>query len=342
MQWKSALIIFQIFLMVGLLTASCQTKLPESKMNGISLVASRDSILDTEADYVAETEANYIALMPFAFLPDQEDPQLRFNIKRQWFGERQEGIEHTVSKLRERNLKIMVKPQIWIRNGGFTGDLQFETEVDWKQFEDSYAEFILLYAEISEELDVELLCIGTELFNFVSNRPAFWNRLISEVRAIYSGQITYAENWDKFDQTTIWNELDYIGVDAYFPISTEASPETDQIKKGWEPHLNSLETVSEKFSKQIIFTEFGYRSIDFTLKTPWNSEREHPGLNFNLQANAYRVIFDQIWSKDWFAGGFLWKWHQETGSGGLENSRFTPQNKPAEKVIKEFYSSFRN
>ena len=154
MQWKSALLIIQIFLMVGLLTASCQTNQRSPKMNGISLLASRDSILDTEINYVVETEANYIALMPFGFLPDSQEPQLKFNINRQWFGERKEGIEHTVSKLRERNLKIMVKPQIWLRNGTFTGDLEFETEEDWKQFEDSYAEFILLYAEISEELEV--------------------------------------------------------------------------------------------------------------------------------------------------------------------------------------------
>ena len=43
-------------------------------MNGISLVASRDSILDTEVNYVVETEANYIALMPFGFLPDSQEP----------------------------------------------------------------------------------------------------------------------------------------------------------------------------------------------------------------------------------------------------------------------------
>lgn len=342
MQWKSALLIIQIFLMVGLLTASCQTNQRSPKMNGISLVASRDSILDTEVNYVVETEANYIALMPFGFLPDSQEPQLKFNINRQWFGERKEGIEHTISKLNERKLKIMVKPQIWIRNGAFTGDLEFETEEDWKQFEDSYAKFILLYAEISEELDVELFCIGTELFNFVSNRPDFWKNLISEVRKIYSGQITYAENWDKFDQTTIWDELDYIGVDAYFPLSDEASPDIDQIKEGWEPHLSSLESVSDKFQKQIIFTEFGYRSIDHALKTPWNPEREHPGLNLKLQANAYKVLFEQVWSREWFAGGFLWKWHQSTKSGGLENSRFTPQNKPAEKELKSFYGSFRN
>jgi len=29
-------------------------------------------------------------------------------------------------------------------------------------------------------------------------------------------------------------------------------------------------------------------------------------------------------------------------AGGLENNRFTPQNKPAENVVKKYYQKFRN
>ena len=103
-----------------------------------------------------------------------------------------------------------------------------------------------------------------------------------------------------------------------------------------------LESLSEEYRKQVIFTEYGYRSMDFALKEPWNSSREVSGLNHGLQARALQSLYEEFWDEDWFAGGFLWKWHQGENSGGIQNDRFTPQNKPAEKIVKEYYSKFRN
>ena len=52
------------------------------------------------------------------------------------------------------------------------------------------------------------------------------------------------------------------------------------------------------------------------------------------------TLFDTFWKEEWFAGGFIWKWfHDHEQSGGGDNSRFTPQNKPAETVIKTNYAS---
>lgn len=331
-----------IFLMIISLILSCQAEIPSRKLNGISLVASRDSLTAQQIEPLIAVNANSVALMPFGFLRDTEDPELYFNLERQWFGERAEGMEQAILLLKERNLKIMVKPQIWIRGGEFTGDLKFNSEADWKKFERSYREFILLYAKIAEKHKVELFCIGTELFNFVKARPEFWDSLIAEVRKEFNGKIVYAENWDKVDQTAIWKNLDYIGVDAYFPLHDAASPNKDEIKESWQKHKTMLKGLSSEYLKPILFTEYGYRNIDHSLKEPWNSDRNISSLNHNLQAKALESLFEEFWIENWFAGGFLWKWHQHEDSGGLENDRFTPQNKPAENTVKEYYAKFRN
>ena len=63
-------------------------------------------------------------------------------------------------------------------------------------------------------------------------------------------------------------------------------------------------------------------------------------VNLEAQADATQVIFDEFWKEDWFAGGFVWKWFiHHSNSGGEKDNRFTPQNKPAEKVIRNFYGS---
>lgn len=215
--------IFRTFLVMFsfLLLNSCTTRSVNAKYNGISLVASRDSLHSQHVEPIIQVNANAVALMPYAFMGDKDNPELIFNNNRQWFGEREEGIQHAIAILKKKKLKLMMKPHIWLRNGEFTGDLSFNSEKEWEKFEDSYRNYILFYTEIAEKHHFDLVCIGTELFNFVDQRPEFWKNLIKEIRKKYHGKLVYAENWDKADQTKIWQHLDYIGVDAYFPLSEE-------------------------------------------------------------------------------------------------------------------------
>lgn len=331
-----------ILVLIGILLQSCQAEIPSRKYNGISLVASRDSLKESQIDPILSINANAVALMPYAFMRSLEQPELIFDVDRQWFGERAEGIEQAIAILHEKKLKIMIKPHIWIRNGEFTGNLNFSSEKDWESFEASYRNYVLLYAGIAEKHQVEMFCVGTELFNFTNIRPDFWESLIGDVRKVYNGKIVYAENWDKVDKTEIWEEVDYIGVDAYFPIHDSASPEKEEIREGWKKHKTMLQELSLEYHKPIIFTEYGYRNIDHSLKEPWNSERNYSNINHDLQARALQVIYEEFWTENWFHGGFLWKWHQHEEAGGLSNDRFTPQNKPAQDVVKNYYSRFRN
>ncbi|APU68501.1 glycoside hydrolase family 113 [Christiangramia flava] len=330
-----------LLMLLWVSASSCQSDQLLKKYNGISLVASRDSLTEKQANRLIDINANAAALMPYAFLSSEDSPELHFNSDRQWFGERVEGIEQAIDKLHQHNIKVMMKPHIWLRNGSFTGDLNFKTDQDWAQFENSYREYILLYVEIAEKHQVELFCIGTELYNFVKNRPEFWGELIAEIRDQYHGKLVYAENWDKVDQTEIWKSLDYIGVDAYFPLSDKVAPKLQEIRSGWQKHKSMLKDLSEEYDKPVLFTEYGYRSIDFAVKEPWHSGREKTETNHGLQARALEATYQEFWTENWFAGGFLWKWHQHETSGGLENDRFTPQNKPAENTIKEYYRKFK-
>ena len=64
-------------------------------------------------------------------------------------------------------------------------------------------------------------------------------------------------------------------------------------------------------------------------------------VNLNAQTNAMQAFFETFWHEDWIAGGFIWKWyHNNDRAGGNDNTRFTPQNKPAEAIIKDVY--FKN
>lgn len=327
----------RFFIFVFSLFLSCIGfgQISDTKMNGISFVGTKKLISNANLKPVIDIHANWITVMPFAFIP-KGTASVQYNQNLQWSGETVNGIEHTVELAKKNKLKILLKPHIWMHYS-WIGDLTFDSESKWETFEASYTAYILEFAKLSEKLNIDIFCIGVEVKKMVIERPDFWEQLILKVRTIYSGKITYAANWDNYQNISFWDQLDFIGIDAYFPVSNTKTPSYQSCFIGWKPHYDTIKKLSLTTNKKVIFTEFGYRNIDFTAKEPWN-ESSNQTFNSIAQENAYRAIFSRFWGEDWFAGGFLWKWfpnHSKTG--GIKNNRFTPQNKPCEKIIRHFY-----
>ena len=326
-------------ILIFFITIFCSCRAQNKKINGVSFVSSRDSINTTHTQPVKKASANYVALMPFGFIKNLKSPNVAFNGKRQWYGETGKGLRQYANEFKKEHIKLMIKPQIWVWGGAYTGHIVMNSEEEWEILENSYKTFIITYAKIAEELDADIFCIGTELEQFVSKRPGYWKELIQKIRKVYSGKITYAANWDEFKRTPFWDKLDYIGIDAYFPVSDSKTPTVEDCLEGLKAHKQVVYNLSKKNDKPVLFTEFGYRSVDYAGKEPWKSDRSMIEVNLEAQTNTTRALFKTFWKEDWFAGGFVWKWfHNYENSGGEENSRFTPQNKPVEAIIKEQYS----
>ncbi|MEM6686630.1 MAG: glycoside hydrolase [Bacteroidota bacterium] len=331
---------FRLLLLCAcLIQFSCTSQ--SKKINGVSFVAAPKAADQSHVDPVIKVNANYAAIMPFGFMKKLYATEIVHNTDRQWFGETRKGAKQYSELLQKNNIKIMIKPQIWVWNGEFTGFIKMESEADWKAFEASYESFILEYAELAEELNAEIYCIGTELHEFVAARPEFWKQLITKVKKTYKGKLTYAENWDSFAKVPFLDQLDFIGIDAYFPLSDEKMPSLESLQKGWQPHKHKMTKISDKYGKKVLFTEYGYRSMDYTGKEPWDSSMRGKVLNLKAQEIALQALFNEFWKEDWFAGGFIWKWFiDDEKVGGLQDNQFTPQNKPAEAILRDTYKKY--
>ena len=334
--WTILTVGFFIFLM------GCSATIPSpEKVNGVSFVASKDSINDIHVKPLITLNANYASVMPFGFIRELAHPDIIFNSERQWFGETETGVKQYVEILHKHHIKVMLKPQIWVWRGEFTGFIKMAHDEDWKTLEDSYSKFILTYAKVAQDANVEMFCIGTELENFIDERPEYWSQLIVEIRKIYKGKLTYAANWNEYNRTPFWDDLDFIGIDAYFPVDAKQSPTMEDIKKGWHKFKSDIRNSSVKHNKPILFTEFGYRSIDYAGRAPWTVDRVDKQVNLEAQAILTQALFEEFWQEKWFAGGFVWKWfHKHEAVGGADDNRFTPQNKPAEAVIRKYYQRY--
>ena len=150
--------------LLNIFIIACSATIPEKEMiNGVSYVASREAINQSHIDPVVKVNANYAAIMPFGFMQELNTPEIYYNSSKQWFGETKKGAEQYILELKKNNIKIMLKPQIWVWRGEFTGDIMMLSEDDWKSLEESYSKFILEYAQLAQEVEVEIFCIGTEL-----------------------------------------------------------------------------------------------------------------------------------------------------------------------------------
>lgn len=335
-------IILLIGCLVFVIQLSCKGQSPE-KINGVSFVAAPEKVTNKHIEPVVQLNANYAAVMPFGFLRTLDAPEVRYNSEQQWYGERLDGAKQYIAQLHQSGIKVMLKPQIWVWRGEFTGKIKMNSEGHWKTLEKTYEQFILDYAQLAADSNVEIYCIGTELEQFVKHRPDFWKSLINKIRAVYKGKLTYAANWDEYTKTTFWNALDYIGIDGYFPLSEDKTPQVEILRKAWQKHKIAMKKQADSLQKQILFTEFGYRSVDYAAAKPWEVDYSKTSVNLEGQVNTTKVLFEELWNEDWFAGGFIWKWfinHEK--AGGENDPRFTPQNKPVENVIREFYLQQKN
>jgi len=304
------------------------------KINGISLVSPWSHEFDTSFRNVSKVSPNYVAIIPYAFTRP-ETAEVIFDHPRQWWGEKESGADSLIQIAKMKNLKIMLKPHLWVGGQGWAGDLAFDS-LQWLKWEKDYEKYVLTYAKLAQDLNVDIFCIGTEIRNSVKSRPEFWLNLIKDVRKIYIGRVTYAANWDNYKNVSFWNELDYIGIDAYFPISEDSVPSVEHLVNEWKDVKGELRDFSNKNSSQILFTEYGYQSVIKTAGEHWKADKKQ--ISMVSQANAYESLYQSFWKENWFAGGFIWKWHIINEVGGMNDPNFTPQDKPAEDVIYKWYS----
>jgi hypothetical protein len=327
------LVVFALFCI------SISNSIGQSKINGIGFVSTQNKISAENVTPLIEVNANAVAINPFAFVRAIDNPKITFKSNHSWYGETKDGIKQYASEFKKQGLKIMLKPQVWVMNGTYTGLIKMNSEEDWKTFESDYRDFILYHAQIANDIEADLLCVGVELEQFTVNRPDYWKGLIKEIRTIYKGKLTYAANWDEYKRIKFWHKLDFIGIDAYFPLSDLKTPSVKNLEQGWIKYKNEIIGIQKKYARPILFTEYGYRNKDFGAKEPWDSGHNDKSVNHEVQCNALQAIHNQFWNEKWFAGGFLWKWFPKHKSAGGENeNRFTPQNKPAEKLLKKLYS----
>ena len=279
--------------------------------------------------------SNAIAIVPYTFMRDVNKAS-NLHFEHSPGGENDEGLIHSLFEAKQLGMSTMMKPQIWV-NKSWPGDIEMKSAAEWDQFFEHYTKWILHFALLSEIHEVESLCLGVELSKSTLQQEAHWREIIRKIRAVYSGHLTYAANWgEEFEQIKFWDDLDFIGLNCYYPLSSKENVSKRELKAGFKKTIAKIEQVAKRYNKTIVFTEIGFRSVDQTWINPHEASNGR-AFNEDAQKQCYEIVFEAIHNKKWCGGILWWKWPSYLDNRRKNNTAFTPHNKSTEVVIEKWF-----
>jgi len=289
----------------------------------------------------SRVNVEWIALTPFAYQSTYDLPNLSLGSDPP-----DDHLRRAIADAHAMGLKVMLKPHIWLRDQSaerWRGTIGMRTEEDWQAWFRNYERVILHYAALAADTDVELFCVGVELARTTLEREENWRRVISRVRERYDGPLVYAANWlEEYEDIPFWDAVDYVGINAFFPLSDAPGPSLDELRRRARMVAQEVELVHLHTGKPVIFTEVGFKSVPGTAVRPWLWSRgSDRTVDLEEQTRCYQAILEVFWDKPWFYGIYWWKWFSDMSRGGSHHSGFTPQHKPAEEILAEWYGRSR-
>lgn len=285
---------------------------------------------------LASFNTTAIAVVPYSYMDDPHRPNF-FPVMRHPGAETDESVIHVVHSARQLGMQSLLKPQVWLDHGSWSGFVEMQKEEDWELFFDFYYRWIRHYALLAQIHGVEALSVGVEFGKATLGHEEEWKNIFQKLRGIYNGQLTYCANWgEEFEKLSFWNELDFIGLNCYYPLSPHQEANRSELRAGFQENLTKVEQIAARFNKPIIFTEIGFRPVDYTWKNP---HEDHLGRPFNEEAQrqCYEIVFEEIANQSWCQGILWWKWPCHELRSTQVKKGFSPMDRLAEQTVKYWF-----
>lgn len=320
---------------------------------------------------VPQTGANCVALVWNWYVDTLEDTNVRAitvdapNDPQYGPTATAEQLAYAIGRFRAQGLRVWLKPHVDVRDGSYRGEIRFSDPDAYQAWMDHYDTLLMQAADLARQYGAYGLVIGTELDSLADNSDAAhtqrWSAVIAGVRQRFSGYLSYAANWPTAEAIGFWDQLDVMGVDAYFPLSSAAQPQAEELQNAW--YYSQLSSVGRPYEylgklvtrhhKPLMLTEIGYRSRSHCAADPADysdiaddDPQNDAMLDEACQVNAYQAMYAQFGGQPWLAGMLVWNWEVFPGAetGTLPDDAdpdqhyltrgFTSYGKPSAQVMR--------
>jgi hypothetical protein len=293
-------------------------------------------------DEAARMGATWVSLTPFGRVWDLRGRGVDLVFEAP-FEDNRAAVLETIHQAHARGLRVFLVPHLWVESGGWRALIDPGDDAAWARWAASYRDFLLTWTDVAREGQVEMLSLGVELRSWVTTaRVASFLPIIEEVRARFGGLLTYSANWDDVADTMILDELDVIGVNAFYPLAEREGAALPELSAGGRKVAAELAALAAAWQRPVLLTEIGYTTRRDPAVKPWEwpDGMRDVVVDEKAQADAYQAIIAPLLDARWCAGFFVWRLYADPGDVSQEAEwGFSPRGKLAELVMRDAFSA---
>lgn len=293
-------------------------------------------------DEVVSLGGTWVSLTPFGRVWDLTPTGVSLTFEMP-FEENRAAVKRMVAQAHERGLRVFLIPHLWVETGGWRALIDPKSDRGWAQWQASYRQFLLTWAEVARETQVDMLSVGVELRSWVtSQRAGAFIDIIHDVRSIYPGLLTYSSNWDDSADTLIWDELDLVGINAFYPLAERPGSTFETQLAAGQEIARKVEKLSTHFARPVVLTEIGYTTRKDPALKPWEwpDGMSNVVVDERAQATSYAALIAPFLDARFCAGFFIWRLYADPNDLSQEAEwGFSPRGKIAELIVRDAFAA---
>jgi hypothetical protein len=284
--------------------------------------------------------ANWVSLTPFGRVGSKAglgvDPKFEADVRTN-----REAFGRAIDQAHARGLRVLVVPHLWVESGEWRATIEPGDDEAWALWEASYTRYVTAWAELAEKHHADVFAAGVELRSWVTTaRAESFRSVIKSIRHAYHGVLTYSANWDDAEDTLIWNDVDLIGINAFYPLADGPNATLDAMTARASSTALSVRTLRARFRKPVYFSEVGYTTRPDPAWKPWEwpEDLDHPVVDEAAQALAMRALLTPFVDDASFPGFFVWRVYADPNDVSQEPGwGFSPRGKHAERILRSLW-----
>lgn len=286
-------------------------------------------------DELARMGVNWISITPFGRIWSLSSTEILMDFEAPW-EENRRAIRAMVAQAHERGIKVLLIPHLWVETTGWRGEIDPGSEEGWAAYRSSYRSFVTAWARDAALAGADAFSIGVECKSWSGRFGGYWHELIEAVRSIFPGFLTYSANWDEAESVLFWDDLDLVGINAFYPLA-DAPGASYEDYVGRARHIaTGVADLAATLDKPVLFVEVGYTTRENAAVQPWlwPDGMANVVIDEHEQARALSAVFEAFIGEPWFAGLFLWRYYADLDDVSQEAIwGFSPHGKEAEPLI---------
>lgn len=291
-------------------------------------------------DYLERRGVEWISITPFGRIWSLRSTTIAMDFEAP-YGDNRAAIRRMVEQAHARGMRVLLIPHLWVETEGWRGEIDPGSSAGWAAYQRSYHDFVLAWARDAQAAGADAFSIGVECKSFSGRFGAFWTGLIRDVRAAFDGWLTYSANWDEAEDVLFWDQLDVVGINAFYPLADHDDATFEEYVEGAERAASSVGELAEVLDMPVLFVEVGYTTRENAAVRPWlwPDDMEDVVVSEREQARALLASFRGFLPHDWFVGFFVWRYYADLDDVSQEAIwGFSPHGKSAEPLLERVFA----